>query len=68
MGVYTIMDILSKAPQAEYLLQPNDKHEILRDYLSKIISNYWWHITFDKFLYSYSRKSRGWNIIRRIFI
>ena len=52
MGVYTIMDILSKAPQAEYLLQPNDKHEILRDYLSKnnfqIIDE---HITFDKFFY-----------------
>lgn len=52
IGVYTIIDILSRAPQAEYLLQPNDKHEILREYLSKnnfqIVDEY---ITFDKFFY-----------------
>ncbi|MGI6781996.1 MAG: class I SAM-dependent methyltransferase [Acholeplasmataceae bacterium] len=52
MGVYTIIDILNRAPESEYLLQPNDKHEILREYLSKknyqIVDEY---ITFDKFFY-----------------
>ena len=52
MGVYTIIDILNRAPKKEYLLQPNDKHEILREYLNKndyqIVNEY---ITFDKFFY-----------------
>lgn len=52
MGVYTIIDILNKAPKAKYILQPNDKHEVLRQYLQEsgyIITEE--HITFDKFYY-----------------
>ncbi len=52
MGVYTIIDILNRAPKCEYILQPNDKHEVLRKYLMEngyIITEE--HITFDKFYY-----------------
>lgn len=60
MGVYTIIDILSRAPKAEFLLQPNDKHEILRKYLSEnnyqIVDEY---ITFDKFYYIIIHVKKG---------
>ncbi len=53
MGVYTIMDILNrKHDQKTYLLQANDKYEILRQYLQdnhlKIVDEY---IVHDKFYY-----------------
>lgn len=37
MGAYTICEILDHAPDDDimYVLQPNDKHEILRSYLSE---------------------------------
>ena len=52
MGVYTIIEILNKAPLRKYILQPNSKHEILRRYLSEnnyVITDE--HIVFDKFYY-----------------
>ncbi len=53
MGVYTIRDILEQDHERKtYLLQANDKYEILRSYLSehhfKIIDEYLIH---DKFFY-----------------
>ena len=52
MGVYTIIDIINKGPKKTLILQPNDKLEVLREYLSnngyKIVNEY---ITFDKFYY-----------------
>lgn len=52
MGVYTIIDILKNAPEKEYILQANDKVEILREYLAtnnyKIVDEY---VVFDKFYY-----------------
>lgn len=62
MGSYLICDILDHAPNSEitYLLQPNDKIEILRAYLMKhhfkIIDEY---LIFDKFYYVIIKAIRG---------
>ena len=54
MGAYTICEIMSKAtnPKATYILQPNDKHEILRTWLMnheyRIVDE---HVIFDGFYY-----------------
>lgn len=34
MGAYTIVDILKRAPIRDYILQANDKVEVLREYLT----------------------------------
>ena len=34
MGAYTIVDILKRAPKKHYILQANDKVEVLREYLT----------------------------------
>jgi tRNA (adenine22-N1)-methyltransferase len=62
MGAYLITDILNHAPLGNqtYLLQANEKIEILRDYLVThgfmIIDEY---ITFDKFFYVILKVKRG---------
>ncbi len=54
MGAYTICEIMAetKNPHARYVLQANDKHEILRKYLAqhqyRIVDE---HIIFDGFYY-----------------
>ncbi len=53
MGSYTIIDILEKAPlNKTFILQSNDKIEVLRNYLTTKnyhITNEW--VIFDKFYY-----------------
>lgn len=54
MGSYTMCDILDHAPKCEvtYILQPNDKHNILRSYLAShdfIITDE--HVVLDGFYY-----------------
>jgi tRNA (adenine22-N1)-methyltransferase len=62
MGAYLICDILTHAPthQATYILQANDKQEVLRKYLCDhefmIIDEY---IVFDKFSYVIIKVQRG---------
>ncbi|MCR3906544.1 MAG: class I SAM-dependent methyltransferase [Tenericutes bacterium] len=62
MGSYLICDILDNAPKHDttYLLQPNDKIDILRTYLMKhhfkIVDEY---LVFDKFYYVIIKAIRG---------
>lgn len=62
MGAYLITEIMDYAPQGNqtYLLQANDKIEILREYLMnhgfKIIDEY---IIYDKFFYVIMKVIRG---------
>lgn len=65
MGSYTIIDILEDAPTNKtYILQSNDKVEILRSYLTKHnfkISDEW--IIFDKFYYVIIKAESGNEIL-----
>lgn len=61
MGVYTIIDILSQKHQsANYILQANDKYEILRKFLFdqgyRIVDE---HVVFDKFFYVIIKVVKG---------
>lgn len=61
MGVYTIIDILSQKHQsATYILQANDKYDILRQFLFDhgyhMIDEY---VVFDKFFYIIFKVAKG---------
>lgn len=61
MGAYLIKDILKDAPMDKtYILQANDNHDVLREYLAKqgfeIIDEY---IIFDKFYYVMMMVKKG---------